>query len=509
MNTVNIGKRDFSGGLLTGGLAWVVERLNWRAVGGPWSARLRAYSARVGELWNLAGLLRCPLTVTGESGPAWWGYISAVEIHDRERVVRVSLEEMYNSVGAEYRDFSPTEPNGAGRRTVTAFVSDNQSILTYGTKKRVFRMGPALPSDAAAYAATMLAQHKGPMVTLAGDQLSAASFQPEVYAMIECRGWWESLDWQFYGDSRGLVGQGKSGQEQPVGAAGANTRFAWNFPASGWSANEVWIRARKVGNPADGLKVDLCADASGAPGAVIATQTLGAGSIGTEWDWVRFVFSAPGSLAGPDTWLVVSRSGGLDGGNYYSVSLNEADPLPGQNCLLWNGSAWVSLGAMDPAAYVVGVEETSLQISRLLASSAGQFLSGARVEVSSGVYARMWRDGSERGRAAVESLLKVGTSAGRRMLARVEADRTARVFAQPEAAAHLEDAGAGLYLDAGGQVNHADGRALDLAEWPAGQWARVGELAAVGDLYGAAGLGAVFVEGCTWTAADGFRMVEG
>lgn len=502
MITVNIGKRDFSGGLLVGGLAWVVDRLNWRAVGGPWSAHLRAYSARVGELWNLAGLLRCPLTVTGETGPAWWGYISTVEIHDQGRVVRVSLDEMFNSVGAEYSDFSPTEPNGAGRRMVTAFVSDNQSILTYGTKERVFGMGAALPSDAAAYAATMLAQHKGPMVTYVSDQRSAASFQPEAYAVVECRGWWETLDWQFYSDSRGLSGQGLSGKEQPVGAAAANTRFAWHFPASGWSANEVWIRARKVGNPADGLKVELCADASGAPSAVIATQTLGAGSIGSEWDWVRFVFSAPGLLAGPDIWLVVSRSGGLDGGNYYSVSLNEADPLPGQNSLLWNGSAWVSLGTMDPAAYVVGVEETSLQISRLLASSAAQFLSGARVEVSSGVNARMWRDGSERARAVAESFLGVGTSAGRRLLARVEADRTARVFAQPDAAA------AQLYLDAGGQVNHADGRALDLAEWPAGGWARVGELSAVGDLYGAAGLGAVFVEACTWTAAEGFKMVE-
>jgi hypothetical protein len=116
------------------------------------------------------------------------------------------------------------------------------------------------------------------------------------------------------------------------------------------------------------------------------------------------------------------------------------------------------------------------------------------------VRSRVYRAGEERGGAEIERLLRVGTAAGARLLARIEADRTARVFPQPPAAS------ATLQIDRQGEVVRADGRRLAPSEWPAGRWARLGELSAAGDLVGAGGV--VWLEDCEWTENQHRRRIS-
>lgn len=497
--TVEVGRRDFSGALPMGGLSWTVERMSWRAVGGPWAAALWAETRGAGDPFEPLRLLRCPLVVRDGLGPAWWGYIHAVQIQEGARAVRVSLEELANSVSVAYRAFSPSQPGGQGERLLTPWISDADSAAVYGAKQGLFALGPGLPEDAQAYAATLLAQHGVPLASAVGGRPAGGN-----QARIECRGWWQTLDWQFYQDPRGRLGSDLSGVGQPLGQTASNSAAAqpiWLDAAQACDLGELWLRLRKAGSPADPVRVEVRGDAGGVPGAVMAACEVSGGVVGADWGWVRFAFAPPVELPASQTvWLALRRSGAPDAAHYYLCSADEGPSLPSWPVKLFDGAAW---SARSPAANLsfiaLGVEETTRQIARMLTSPCGQFLAGARIEIDSGVRARVYRAGEERGGAEIERLLRVGSAAGTRLLARVEADRTARVFAQPPAASAV------LQIDRQGQVVRADGRRLAPSEWPAGQWARLGELSAAGDLAGAAG--AVWLEDCAWLDENhGFRF---
>lgn len=506
MLTVTFEKRDFSGPALAQGVRLEVERLSWRAVGGPWAGRLRAEAgAALGRLWDLTGLLRCGVKIHGAAGVVWWGYLSAVEIHQGARVARVGLDGMWNRVMVRYRDFSPLE--SAGVQSQTPPVTNADSVKLYGEKARVFAAGQSAPGEAAALAAAMLARYSKPAMTLSASRGGESSALPSAlpYALLELRGWWETLDWQFYADGRGLVWDASPGVSQNLGDAAANTKAAHGFTTSGiWQASEAWVKLRREMNPADSVRLDLCAEAAGIPGAALASAVVAGSQVADSPDWVRFAFAAPVALTVGTYWLVLSRTGALDGALHYGVSVDQGNNQAGGGpVLLWNGSAWVArVPAADMNHYVIGVEETAEQARRVLAASAcGQFLRGARVEQPSGVLGRVYHDGGERGRALVESLLRRGTAAGARLLARVEPDRTARIFAQPEPGA------AALQIDQFGHIVHAAGAPLLEAGGAAGQWARLGDLSTAAGLLGYSG--AVFIESCAWTKESGLVLGEG
>ena len=107
--------RDFSKMMYPTMVKWTVQNLRWRAVGGPDSAKLRADVGRVGDvgrLWRLLEWLRCGVVVYDGISPAWWGYISAVELHAGRRVLRLDLESMANDVAISYNSQGPIGAGG-------------------------------------------------------------------------------------------------------------------------------------------------------------------------------------------------------------------------------------------------------------------------------------------------------------------------------------------------------------------------------------------------------------
>ena len=143
---------------------------------------------------------------------------------------------------------------------------------------------------------------------------------------------------------------------------------------------------------------------------------------------------------------------------------------------------------------LVGVEDTVTQLGRLLSNAqAGQFLSGVKLETTSGVLGRMYHDGSGRGRAEAENLLKTGTSSGARLLAKVDSGRLARVYEGPEPGASR------LMVGQAGRLVRLDGSEPGIAEQPAGEWVSLAGVAMPGLLLGFNG--SVFAENVVWDGA--------
>lgn len=517
MFTFQFQRRDFLAPELTPGIEWTVEEMEWRAVGGPWTARLAGRADSVPHLVEAGGLLRCGVTVSDDNGPAWWGYVNAVEIGNAAHAMRFSLDEMANRVSVSYRARTPTDSGGT--RFNTAFEIAEGCAEVYGEKERIFSMGQASAAEAQAYAKALLLRDGEPAVRYRMKSMVDTITPPENgFVWIEARGWWETLDWKLAEEPRGQTGLVTPGKPQKLGDAAGSTKIAQSFQAGtaeGWDLAEVWVRVSRAG-ALDQLKLEVCAD-SGAttPGAVLASASIAAGSLADEQTWTRFSLPAKVSLAvNTPYWLVLSRSGALNAAAFFQAAVDEYQGYGQGGLRLWNGSAWVLRAPnADLCFQAVGVEETTTQLRRLLEGGPGQFLRKARIEQPSGIDARMYRDlmtgepAQLRGRAVAERLLGFGSAAGgapvKRLLARVEPDRLVRVYAQagPESAA--------LRIGAGGEITTQDGRRLHPSEWPAGRWAKSGAFSSPGPLPNLALRqpapdNAVFFESCAWKPTIGF-----
>jgi len=156
---------------------------------------------------------------------------------------------------------------------------------------------------------------------------------------------------------------------------------------------------------------------------------------------------------------------------------------------VFNGSAWAARAPdADLSFQVIGVEDSGAQAREMAAS--GQFIGAVRLDGTSGIDGRLYRDGSRRTRAEIELLLNSGTSDGLRLLASVGPNRAVHLYPAP-------DPGKTAYqIGPGGSILRLDGRPAQPSDRVAGQWARLGSAAAPGGLYGYGGL--LFIETCAW-----------
>jgi len=467
--TVSFGRRDLSGGVVAlPAVELEVERLEWRAVGGPWAAKLLARASSLERLWGLVDLLRCEMVISDEEGAAWWGYVSAVGIHPRGgQGLRLSLDGMWNKVKVLYHDDSPNPVGGV--ENLTAWYSDPGSVRAWGAKELLVELGVGSAADAAAYAASVLAKRSRPQITPAGE-----AGKGDWYVVIEGRGWWETLDWQYYSQARGQAGDLHGGASLNFGTSSAAKKVAQLLICSGgtWLASEVWVKLKRY-LATDSVKLSICANNSGAPGAVEASATVAASAMEDEITWVKAALSPPVIAGGSMKWIVLERTGSLSDANYYVASVDQGLKYVGSYLIQYVGSSWgYRTPDADLSVLAVGVEDTGTQVNDIISGS--QFISRCRLEGLSGINGRLYREGKERTREEAEKLLKMGQSAGGENLVFVDRGRAARVYAKPGSGTARYQVGVGK------RILRPDGRPAPASQQPAGSWARLGELSGAG-----------------------------
>lgn len=473
-----------------------VERMGWHCYGGCRDAQLTipANGERNDLLQELYSLIRCPITIYDRFGDrAWWGYVHEITVPIGRWRVSLSLADMANKVGVVYSYIEPGT-NTVGQRRTTAMASDTGSQAEFGIRELLVSQGGLTDAVATQLRDGYLATHKYPLM---GYSQSGGG-----QAQIVCRGWWDTLAWRLASvPSVAAISQSSQTTTGNMGDAAARTRIAQQFtpPTQGVNALQATVMLKKQGSPTDNVVVAIYAlDASGYPtGSALASGTIAGSSLTTSLASYTITFSADVELqAGVMYGLQLSRSGAVDGSNYYIYG-TAGDVYAGHNLYRYDGSAWQVIAAdMTFSVLSNNDVETSEQVRNLL-TNYGQFFSTVHVEDNSGVSTASYRDGETNARREVEALLDTGTTNNRRMLAEVMYDRQVRVFEEPAATPLYQ-------FDMDGNLYHATGGLIDAWKPPVGNWVEFRNiLGASVDTVRMINAQIGFLEGASWTERSG------
>lgn len=406
-----------------------VDRFSFTVDGGCWDAQLTCESESTWELFDLCNRLRQPVTIRDDRGePIWWGFVNEVLVSVGGVQIGVSLDSMSNSVVVAYSKLEAGS-NGAGERETTAPATYALSVSEYGTKEKVAGLSSATDSRAEAYRDTVLDALKVPLAVIGeGDQAGAT---------INLKGWWQTLAWRYYTSAAGREVYEDLGNAavQALGDSASNEKVAQSFElevAGTWLVGQVDLHIKKVGAPVDNVTVAIYSDSGGAPDTLLATSdAIGGADIPDSLSWVGFVFSTYYEITDSTTyWLVIERSGGADGSNYYNVDANEDTGYTRGVFRIYNGAAW---GARTPDAdmpfRVLGIRETNDLIEAVL-DEVGEFFPSVTISAT-GVYDGMYRDGDQLAMDVVTELLQSGNSSNKRLLVDVTMSRHVMVYPEP------------------------------------------------------------------------------
>ena len=402
----------------------------WSSVGGPEDALL------VGELGAhavsaLPRLLGKDVRIWDERAlKVWWGKVMWVDLG----TARYSLEEMTNRVCVRYQG------------GLTDWVKNDESIVDYGAKERIFPVLTTSQSAAQAARDAFLAVHAFPHgeVSHSDRQLLDLRHDPhqKVAVQVGCKGWWNTLSWEYYGfPLRSVVSLGAFPDSwQTFGKRSTDYRIAQAFTIPTgeiWTLRQIRCTMRTRGKPGDRVVARLCQDDSGVPGAVVASGTLSGDALTNTGGSVTISFSSPVPLSGGSYWIVWNRTGALLLGEAYELGFLSSS---GTYALYVNG-AWNTQSGTVTLDVLGGQHLPSETLIPRVAVDAGQFLEDVQlvglrspdIDLPQTPFVDEYEDGSRTGLAVLNSLLAYGTRDGRRLLARVTPERVLRVFPAPVA----------------------------------------------------------------------------
>ena len=423
------------------GLTFQIQRYKNAAMGGPYSAEIRATGSDA-QLWELLDFLRCPVFLTSEQGDdVWWGYVSEVELIARNPYstgtakVRfgINLDSMYNRVAVAWEDIAVG--TYGGERETTAWVSDSLSQTEYGVKEGLYSGSSASDLALAEQARdTLLSQKRFPVPSI------DLNYSGTSEAFIRCRGWWDTMNWKYCTVPVELALAYSTSGLPPSTNYGFGTvaieSIAQGILPTGGDINlaTVSIYLRTAGAPTDDLTVSVYSN----PDDITPTVNLGtsasvsAGDVTASYTWVNFVFSPEVTLtSGTKYFLVIERSGAMDNTNYYQTQADSGGYLPG-TFSFYDGAVWAN------ATYDIGFQlfdnDIVLTSTQLLSmcTDFGQFFSFVESTVNSGLTSESYRDGDGSALFEAEELLQHGTVRDRRMLVKVDAARRCTIYEEPE-----------------------------------------------------------------------------
>lgn len=197
---VELKNRAFTRTIKPAGIKPTVIRYSHGVDGGPQQALIRGEANPMGLL-DLFLTLRGSIQITdGAADPVWWGYFHALTIYDGKMRYSFTLDEMSNSINLLFLLQSINQSNSSvGQSTSTGFSSDATSVADYGTKQLRLRGKNGSLAAAQAQRTGELAVRKIPQITI--DILDSEVDEP--YCELDCRGWSQTLEWQFFTNTSG------------------------------------------------------------------------------------------------------------------------------------------------------------------------------------------------------------------------------------------------------------------------------------------------------------------
>lgn len=136
---------------------------------------------------------------------------------------------------------------------------------------------------------------------------------------------------------------------QYIGATSSNQKIAQSFSFSrDTDLTSIVLTLQRTGTPTDNVVIEIQSDSAGSPsGSVIASiGTLAASSISLLG--ATYPVSCNVSLSANTTyWLVLSRSGAVNGSNYISQSWMSSGSAHGGSVKIWDGNSWGSSNTAD------------------------------------------------------------------------------------------------------------------------------------------------------------------
>ena len=265
-----------------------------------------------------------------------------------------------------------------------------------------------------------------------------------------------------------------------------------------WTLARVEIRLRRVGAPADGVRVSLVLDNAGTPGSVIEQVTVAPGDIADVMDWIGFVFTNTAVLSYGTTYgLLIERTGAMDSINFYEVAIDPAGSYSRGAMRLNDGTSYQADDG-DLIFRCLGAQDTATQIRDVVMGVGLEELNAVQVETTSGILTVQHQPGTETALAIVEALLSQGTVTGERLLATTTAGRLVRVFQRM-----LRANARRWFVWRNGRIEFAQGGTPPSGWLPVGEWVFVDDVLLSGAW---SDLSPVFVEAAEYAVGQGLRL---
>lgn len=199
-------KDDLITPLNTGDLSFTVNNYTHKIQGGPFDASLSVFGTEA-SLWNLIDYLGNGLNLYADDGSkVWWGIVGEVQVRIGALNVSVSLDKMSNRVTVAYSSFDI--------RKDTEWSENEFSIDKYGYKEIRLSLSDATDDQALKLRDTALAMKALPISNISFD---GQSDEGSLSATIRGIGIFNTLDWRYYPQAKGLEQYTEGGRSFKVG----------------------------------------------------------------------------------------------------------------------------------------------------------------------------------------------------------------------------------------------------------------------------------------------------
>jgi hypothetical protein len=412
--------------------------------------------------------LRCPIEVTDHRAtPVWWGYIHQVTLYHGESKFSVTLDDLFNRVKVIYSFASPD--SSLTEYFETAIADNPRSQSEYGIRENVIKKLNIDQDFADNLCDTFLESHAFPQTIL-----TAIHHQTTASVTLTCHGWFKSLGWQSYTSQNGYYASLGPGPGSFLFAHSSTALYpSQSFISAGASSLKyAYFLLRKFGNPTQNISVQLRSSSGTTIGGILTTSSpVSASTLQDDaFTWVRFEFPSPYTLTSVTKyWLTIDQNG-VSSTNYFSIRLDENMGYGLNQGLYYNGSAWVQFptvthpsGIPDAFFRAVCVQDTGTQLYTI-ASAGNQFFDRI-ITTPTGISTCPYRSSGKSCLQEIESLMDLGTSNNRPMLATVSSFRHLYFYEQPDPSIPT------VFMNQNGQFITTKGKQLNPYAPPVGEFA--------------------------------------